>query len=139
MSVAALGSSVEIRNADQLKHNAFSKQPNRFDLGKQLSNASGIAQLPDAGVTKIQCRFHPKMMAQVLVLKNNCFASVKNGVATIQGVPSGENKIKLWSPHLKQELEVTTKTTTAVFSVAETDLARITPVIGCPVDAPSEY
>ena len=71
--------------------------------------------------------------------ESNCFASVKNGVATIQEVPSGENKIKLWSPHLKQELEVTTKTTTAVFSVAETDLARITPVIGCPVDAPSEY
>ncbi len=90
--MVALGSSVDIQNADQLKHNAFSKQPNRFDLGKQVSNASGMAQLSNVGVTKIQCRFHPKMMAQVLVLKNNCFASFKNGVATIQGVPIGEKK-----------------------------------------------
>ncbi len=138
-SVATKGSPVTIKNSDSIKHNAFTLAPNSFDVGVQEAKASNKVTLNAAGVTKIQCRFHPKMSAQILVLKNNCFSLLKDGKADLLNITEGKNTVRLWSPHLKKVHLLDSSGGAMSFKIKKSDLNFIETAKGCPQNTPVDY
>lgn len=106
--VAQAGQLLAIHNGDKIQHNSFALKAVKFDGGLQKPESTHEVKLDKPGVTKVFCRIHPSMAADVLVLNNKCFsqltvkelrASGGKGGELEQGSPKA--KVWLWSPLLK--------------------------------------
>ena len=104
--VAQLGQALVIHNGDQIQHNSFALKAIKFDSGLQKPESNSDVKLDKSGVTKVFCRIHPTMTADVLVLNNKCFvelnaADLKAGKGAELEAGGGKGKFWLWSPALK--------------------------------------
>ncbi len=104
--VAQVGDKLLVNNQDKVKHNSFALKSVNFDSGLQLPGTTYSVPLERPGVTKLFCRIHPKMAADVLVLPNSCFLRLEGtaGLAKFElpAPPEGKSaKVWLWSPRLK--------------------------------------
>lgn len=71
----AVGTAVELQNADQVYHNAFSVAASkRFDLGRYPPGYKDTLVFDRVGVTNLHCDVHPQELGFVVVVPNHAFA-----------------------------------------------------------------
>jgi plastocyanin len=92
------GQVVRFHNQDRVEHNVFStEKKNTFDLGRYPRGEYRDQVYDQAGLYKVYCNIHKKMILDVLVVPNRYFAATdKKGNYRITGVPAGEYMLKVW-------------------------------------------
>lgn len=107
VSAIPLGSQIQISNHDSILHNAFSpSRSNPFDLGLYGKSDGKIHQFKHAGVVRIFCNVHFRMVAYVLVLDTPFYTNVDhNGFFSLANLPSGKGVITIWHERAKRVLK----------------------------------
>jgi len=106
------GGTVEVVNSDKLFHNVHARQGEKtvFNYAMPVPDYTIPKQLKSAQRLRVSCDVHPWMRAWVDVLPTTAFAVTDDsGTYTIEGVPPGKHKLKLWHERLgekEQEVEV---------------------------------
>jgi plastocyanin len=104
--VVPLGSTVRFPNHDPFNHNVFSvSEPNSFDLGLYGRGEAKSHTFDRAGLVRVYCNVHPRMVAYVLVMENRYYAQPGNdGSFTIDNVPSGHYRMHVWHERIPSEV-----------------------------------
>jgi plastocyanin len=110
--VVPVGSTVRFPNHDPFDHNVFSaSEPNQFDLGQYGRGETKGWTFASAGLVRIFCNVHPRMVAFVHVMTSRYYAQpAADGSFTIDNVPPGTYTLVVWherSPQVAQEVKVT--------------------------------
>jgi plastocyanin len=99
-----VGTSVEFKNNDPFKHNIFSPDGERYNLGTWVGEKGKSYTFKKAGVYRQLCNIHPEMLGYIVVLETPYFALTdKDGRFEIAGVPSGKYILKVWGEKLTKE------------------------------------
>jgi plastocyanin len=96
--VVPVGSTVRFPNRDPILHNVFSVSGrNAFDLGLLGSGEGGEARFVEAGVVRVFCNVHHRMVGYVVVL-DTPFSAVPaaDGSFRIAGLPEGPGELVAW-------------------------------------------
>jgi plastocyanin len=107
-----VGTTVDFPNHDRTLHNVFSASPaKRFDLGMYDPGETRSVTFDQPGVVRLGCNAHPKMEAFVVVHANPHVAVTdEQGAYTIEGVPPGRFRARLWHETLaERETSVTVR------------------------------
>ncbi len=118
------GSTVGFLNSDNVLHNVFSPDHEKYNLGTWGKGQTKTYTFKKLGVYTQLCNVHPEMQAYILVLQNPFWSEVnKESAFKLNKVPPGTYTIVCWSERLKSvEKEVVVKageTSTADFSLRE--------------------
>ncbi|MBI4456287.1 MAG: c-type cytochrome [Acidobacteria bacterium] len=96
-----VGTTVDFLNSDRRKHNLFSPDGEKYDLGSWDQGKKRSYTFKRAGVYTQVCSLHPQMVAYVVVVKTPYFAVADEvGRYRILNVPAGEWKLKVWNERL---------------------------------------
>lgn len=99
-----VGTTVEFKNSDAFKHNIFSPDGERYNLGTWEQGQFRTYTFRRPGVYRHLCNIHPEMLAYIVVLANPYFAVTDNGGNfEIAGVPSGKYLLRIWGEKLTKE------------------------------------
>lgn len=97
-----VGSTVEFRNSDPFRHNIFSPDGERYNLGTWVGTAVKTYTFKKTGVYRQLCNTHPEMLAYIVVLDTPYFALTDgDGKFEVAGVPEGRYRAKVWGEKLK--------------------------------------
>ena len=104
--VVPVGSTVRFPNHDPFNHNVFSvSEPNSFDLGLYGRGEAKSYTFAHAGLVRVYCNVHPRMVAYVLVMENRYYAQPGNdGTFAIDNVPSGRYRLHVWHERIASEV-----------------------------------
>jgi plastocyanin len=104
--VVPVGSTVRFPNHDPFNHNVFSvSEPNSFDLGLYGRGEAKSYTFTHAGLVRVYCNVHPRMVAYVLVMENRYYAQPGNdGSFAIDNVPSGRYRLHVWHERIPSEV-----------------------------------
>lgn len=104
------GATVDFLNNDEVRHNVFSPDKEKYNLGTWPTGEVKLRTFTQKGVYTQLCNVHPEMEAFVIVLDTPYFATTdKDGNFTINDVPPGEYTVKAWHEKMrfiKQEISV---------------------------------
>ena len=116
--VVPIGSALRFPNHDPFDHNVFSpSEGNQFDLGLYGRNESKSYTVTAAGLVRIYCNVHPRMVSYVLVAGNRFFTQPgADGAFTLDSVPPGRYRVHVWHERVAAE-EVKEITVTAAGAV----------------------
>ncbi len=120
------GATVQFLNSDQVRHNVFSPDYEKYNLGTwPLGETRSYVFDKCTGelcaYTQL-CNVHTEMEGFIVVLQSAAFALVKaDGTFTIANVPPGTWTAKLWSP--KKGVAVPVKVTVTAGQTAKVTLA----------------
>ena len=107
------GTTVDFLNNDEVKHNVFSPDHEKYNLGTWPKGAIKQYTFTKKGVYTQLCNVHPEMESFIVALDTPYFALTdKDGNFELQGVPPGDYTIKVWHEKLrfkKQQIAVTEK------------------------------
>ena len=96
------GSTVKFLNSDSVRHNVFSPDHEKYNLGTWPTGKAKSKTFKRLGAYTQLCNVHPEMEAFVVVLKNGYFGVTdRKGNFTIKGVPAGTFTLKTWGKKLK--------------------------------------
>ena len=106
-----LGSTVRFPNHDPFNHNVFSvSEGNQFDLGLYGRGDAKGYTFTGAGLVRVFCNIHPRMVAFVVVLPTRYFAQpTADGAFTIEDVPPASYTLHVWherSPQVTRDVAV---------------------------------
>ncbi len=95
---AVSGQEVRFLNAEEIRHNVFSPHPTEpFDLGYTAKGEYRSFRLHDAGVHKIYCNIHQKMIADIFVVPGVYHTTTDDaGRFMLASVPPGSVTIAVW-------------------------------------------
>jgi hypothetical protein len=98
VEVVRVGTEVAFPNYDRVFHNVFSlSEVARFDLGLYRNGDSRAIRFERPGVARIYCNIHPQMTAFMVVVDSGLYARTDaDGVARLDGVPSGRHGVRVW-------------------------------------------
>ena len=100
----AVGTAVEFTNSDPFKHNIFSPDGERYNLGTWEQGRSRTYTFKRPGVYRQLCNIHPEMLAYIVVLETPYFGLTdKEGDFEIASVPSGKYLLRIWGEKLTKE------------------------------------
>jgi plastocyanin len=104
--VVPLGSTVRFPNHDPFNHNVFSvSDPNGFDLGLYGRGEAKSRTFTAAGLVRVFCNVHPRMVAYLVVLANRWYAQPGgDGAFTIADVPPGRYRLHVWHERIAAEV-----------------------------------
>ncbi|OHB77914.1 MAG: hypothetical protein A2Z34_03530 [Planctomycetes bacterium RBG_16_59_8] len=104
-----VGTTVDFLNSDELEHNVFSPDNEKYDLGNWGKGEKRVYTFNRPGAYTQLCSLHPEMIAYVVACKTPYFAVADaEGKFTIKDVPVGSWKLKVWHERLKpKQLEKT--------------------------------
>jgi plastocyanin len=92
------GGAVLFHNSDSVRHNVFTPDGDKFDMGSWGQGESKLHFFPTTGVFHLLCNVHPEMGAVVVVVDNPYFSvSDATGKFQISNVPAGSYTMKVWS------------------------------------------
>lgn len=96
--VVPVGSSVRFPNLDPILHNVFSVSGgNTFDLGLVPQGEGGTARFRQAGVVRVFCNVHHRMVGYVVVLDTPFHAAPDaGGRFRLAGLPPGPGQLVVW-------------------------------------------
>ena len=96
--IAHPGSPVRFANRDPFNHNVFSvSDSNTFDLGLFGRSEARQATLRSAGLVRIFCNVHPRMVAYALVTRSpHAALAGGDGSFRLEGVAPGRYRLHLW-------------------------------------------
>ena len=104
------GTTVKFQNSDSVRHNVFTPDGDKYNLGTWAQNESKTHTFAATGIFHQLCNVHPEMGAVILVYDNPYFAvSGADGKFRIEGVPPGTYTMKTWSeklPEVSKEVTV---------------------------------
>lgn len=103
-----LGTTVEFRNSDDVKHNIFSsrKSPTVFNLGTYSAGVVRSVTFDKPGVVSLLCNVHSEMSAYVVVVETPYFTTTdREGRFTIEGVPAGAYRLAFWHEAVASEAQ----------------------------------
>jgi hypothetical protein len=99
-----VGTTVEFRNSDPFKHNIFSPDAERYNLGTWEQGKSGNYTFRRPGIYRQLCNIHPEMLAYIVVLETRAFALTDGeGNFEITSVPAGRHLLRVWGEKLTKE------------------------------------
>ncbi len=110
--VVPVGSTVRFTNRDPFDHNVFSaSDSNAFDLGQYGRGEARSQLFSHAGVVRVFCNVHPRMVAFVDVMSTRTYTQpASDGSFVIADVTPGLYTLRVWherSPQVARELRVT--------------------------------
>ncbi len=92
------GTSVDFLNSDNVRHNVFSPDGEKFNLGTWPKGERKSYTFTKLGVYTLLCNVHPEMEAFVVVLTNPFHAlSAKDGAFQIEHVPPGTYSLRTFA------------------------------------------
>jgi plastocyanin len=92
------GGTVVFHNSDALRHNVFTPDGDKYNLGTWGQNETKTHTFTATGIFRQLCNVHPEMSAFILVFDNPFFAvSGADGKFAIDNVPPGTYTLKTWS------------------------------------------
>lgn len=97
------GTTISIRNEDNIYHNVFSLSDTRsFNIGRRPQGESVPVSFDKAGEVRVFCDIHSNMSAYILVLETPYFVKPNSqGAYSIKDVPAGSYRVKAWHPRAK--------------------------------------
>src|SRR5918996_3444304 len=110
--VAMQPGEIEIKNSDDILHNihTYSTANPSINKAQPKFKKTMTEKLEKPEVVKITCDVHSWMLGWVAVVPGPAAVTDANGVAKIENVPAGKQKIEVWHETLgKQEKEVDVK------------------------------
>lgn len=106
--VVPVGTAVNFANNDTEFHHVFSKSgSNQFEIPEYAPEKTDRSRpLMEPGIVDVQCKKHPEMFAQILVVPNAWHVQVDGddkGMAhfEITGIEPGNRTVVVWSPGFK--------------------------------------
>jgi plastocyanin len=112
------GTTVNFLNSDSVRHNVFTPDGDKYNLGTWPQGETKSYTYAKSGVYRQLCNVHPEMEAFVVVLDNPYFAVTDEaGNFRIKDVPPGTWTIKTWSDKLAPATASVTVTAGAAASV----------------------
>ena len=95
------GGTVVFHNSDALRHNVFTPDGDKYNLGTWGMGESKPHTFTATGIYHQLCNVHPEMGGIIMVLDNPFFAVTgDDGKFTIPNVPPGKYTIKTWGEKL---------------------------------------
>lgn len=95
------GTTVNFLNSDSVRHNVFTPDGDKYNLGSWPTGEAKPLIFPKSGVYRQLCNVHPEMEAFIVVLDNPFFAVTDDaGHFRIEGVPPGTYTLTTWSDKL---------------------------------------
>ncbi len=108
--VVPVGTTVQFRNLDPFNHNVFSGGSTAFDLGLYGRGESRNRRFTQAGLVRVFCNIHPRMVGYIVVRDNAWYAQPgADGSFEIPAVPPGSYTLKVWherAPELTRDITV---------------------------------
>lgn len=99
-----VGTTVDFMNSDELEHNVFSPDNEKYDLGNWGKGEKRSYAFTRSGAYTQLCSLHPEMIAYVVACKTPYFAVTDaDGKFKMNDVPAGSWKLKVWNERLKQK------------------------------------
>lgn len=96
------GTTVDFLNNDEVRHNVFSPDREKYNLGTWPTGEVKPRIFPNKGVYTQLCNVHPEMEAFVVVLDTPYFATTDDkGNFVIKDIPPGEYTIKAWHEKMR--------------------------------------
>ena len=95
------GATVVFRNSDAVRHNIFTPDGDKYNLGTWGQGESKPHTFTATGVYRQLCNVHPEMGGVIMVLDNPFFAVTgDDGKFAIPNVPPGKYTLKTWGEKL---------------------------------------
>jgi plastocyanin len=105
------GTTVVFANSDPVRHNVFTPDGDKYNLGTWGQGESKTHPYNQTGVFRQLCNVHPEMGAVIVVLDNPYFAVTgADGKFEIKGVPPGTYTLKTWGEKLPEKAQQVTVT-----------------------------
>jgi plastocyanin len=103
MLVVETGTSVIFPNGDDTSHHVYSFSPAKtFELPLYKGDVYPPVVFDKPGVVVLGCNIHDGMLGYIVVVDTPHFAVTnERGVALIEGVPSGEYAVQVWTPRVR--------------------------------------
>jgi plastocyanin len=112
------GATVVFKNSDAVRHNIFTPDGDKYNLGTWGQGETKTHSFTTSGVFHQLCNVHPEMSGFIVVLDNPYFAVTEvDGKFTIADVPPGSYTLKTWSekgPEVTKQVTVTAGGTTTL-------------------------
>lgn len=95
------GTTVNFLNSDSVRHNVFTPDGDKYNLGTWPTGESKPMVFAKSGVYRQLCNVHPEMEAFIVVLDNPYFAVTDEaGKFHLEGVPPGSYTLTTYSDKL---------------------------------------
>src|SRR5215471_8560105 len=118
------GQTVLFQNHDPLRHNIFSPDNEKYNLGTWGQGEAKPHTFATTGIYHQLCNVHPEMGAVIVVFDNPFFAVTgDDGSFQIPNVPPGKYTLKTWGEKLPEHTQSVTVTAGAPANV-HIDLGR---------------
>jgi hypothetical protein len=102
---------VKFLNHDNVVHNVYSPDGERYDLGYFKQGEERTYTFEKPGVYAQRCRIHPDMLGYVFVGQNPYAAAVdRKGAYEIDDVPPGTYTLAVWNAKLEAPEKAVTVT-----------------------------
>ncbi|MDP9109239.1 MAG: methylamine utilization protein [Pseudomonadota bacterium] len=100
VTVIQTGSVVSFPNHDSVRHHVYSFSPSKVFELKLYSGAGGDPVIFEkAGTVVVGCNIHDQMAAYIQVVDTPYFGKTDaDGNATLESLPPGKYRLKLWHP-----------------------------------------
>ena len=101
--IVQTGTEVTFPNSDNVSHHVYSFSPTKpFELPLYKGDAYPPVTFDTAGIVVVGCNIHDGMLGYIRVVDTPHFAVTnEQGVALIDGVPSGDFVVEVWTPRVR--------------------------------------
>jgi plastocyanin len=103
--VVRTGTAVTFPNSDNVSHHVYSFSPTKpFELGLYKGNVYPPVVFDKPGIVVVGCNIHDGMLGYIRVVDTPHFGVTnEQGVALLDGVPSGDYAVEAWTPRARPE------------------------------------
>ncbi|MBT8079460.1 MAG: methylamine utilization protein [Gammaproteobacteria bacterium] len=108
------GTAVSFPNTDTIAHHVYSfSDPQQFDLAIYKGDLHPPVTFDRPGLVTLGCNIHDNMLGYILVVETDMFGKTNNvGQATLPLNRSGEFKVRIWSPRIRDRSDSLSRTVT---------------------------
>jgi plastocyanin len=110
--IVQTGTLVEFPNSDTVAHHVYSfSHPNKFRLPMYKGTAHPPVTFEHSGVVILGCNIHDHMLGYILVIDSATFTKTDaNGNASLTLDKPEDYEIRIWSPRIRDGVELLTRT-----------------------------
>ena len=108
VTIITVGTAVSFPNFDTVRHHVFSDSPTKkFDIKLYAGTPAKPVSFDKAGTVDLGCNIHDTMAAWIVVSDTPWYGvSGNDGTVTIDNVPAGNYKLRVWHPNMDYNTEM---------------------------------